>query len=66
MPEPWARFTAAWFQALAAGEFTPAGDIERLTSRPPTPLAPTRCAAAAEQIAELFRIVVRNSSAISP
>jgi NAD(P)H dehydrogenase (quinone) len=32
MPEPWARFTAAWFQALAVGEFTPAGDIERLTS----------------------------------
>jgi NAD(P)H dehydrogenase (quinone) len=34
MPEPWARFTAAWFQALAAGEFTPAGNIERLTGGP--------------------------------
>ncbi|MBM9509475.1 SDR family oxidoreductase [Actinacidiphila acididurans] len=38
MPDPWARFTAAWFQAVAAGEFTPTTDIEHLTGRPPTSL----------------------------
>lgn len=38
MPEQWARFTAAWFQAIASGEFTPTGDIERLTGRPTAPL----------------------------
>jgi NAD(P)H dehydrogenase (quinone) len=38
MPEPWAWFTAAWFQATAAGAFTPTGDIEQLTGRPSTPL----------------------------
>ena len=39
MPEPVARFTADWFQAIAAGEFAAPGDIEALTGRPPTPLA---------------------------
>ncbi|MEV0035541.1 SDR family oxidoreductase [Streptomyces sp. NPDC050804] len=38
MPEPWARFTGAWFQAIAAGEFTPTDDIERLIGRPTTSL----------------------------
>ncbi|MFB7271774.1 SDR family oxidoreductase [Streptomyces sp. NPDC056244] len=38
MPEPWARFTGAWFQAIAAGEFTPTADIERLTGHPTTSL----------------------------
>jgi NAD(P)H dehydrogenase (quinone) len=38
MPETAARFTAAWFQAIAAGEFASPGDIERLTGRPPTPV----------------------------
>jgi NAD(P)H dehydrogenase (quinone) len=38
MPEPWAWFTASWFQAAADGAFTPAGDIEHLTGRPSTPL----------------------------
>lgn len=36
MPESWAWFTGAWFQAIAAGEFTASGDLERLLGRPPT------------------------------
>ncbi len=38
MPEPYASFTAAWFQAIAAGEFTPSDDIENLTGRPQAPV----------------------------
>ncbi|MEU3186808.1 SDR family oxidoreductase [Streptomyces sp. NPDC006923] len=36
MPEPWASFAAAWFRAMAEGEFTPTDDIERLIGRPTT------------------------------
>jgi NAD(P)H dehydrogenase (quinone) len=36
MPEPLARFTVGWFQAIAVGEFAETGDIERLIGRPPT------------------------------
>ena len=38
MPEPWARFAGAWFQASATGQFSPTNDIEQLTGRPSTPL----------------------------
>jgi hypothetical protein len=38
MPEPWAWFIAAWFQAAASGAFTPTSDIEQLTGRPSTSL----------------------------
>ncbi|PXW27495.1 SDR family oxidoreductase [Paraburkholderia caballeronis] len=35
-PEPVAEFAAAWFQAIAAGEFSEVtGDLERLIGRPP-------------------------------
>jgi NAD(P)H dehydrogenase (quinone) len=38
MPEPLARVTGAWFQAVVAGELTPTDDIERLIGRATTPL----------------------------
>ena len=36
MPESAARFTGAWFQAIAARQFTPSDDIERFIGRPQT------------------------------
>jgi NAD(P)H dehydrogenase (quinone) len=36
MPEPGARFLVAWFRAIAAGEFSQTGDLQRILGRSPS------------------------------